>query len=261
MAHPGLVLVSVADDLVGATRKLLDPRLPATAARHRPNCTCGFEWGTTGPSTSQLGAAILADHFEHNPCDLPAAKKIMKCPNDPGFMDAAMVIGPKFATDVLATIPSASEWSVTTSMICEYLSFLSGSAAAKPAPFLGSLEPGYGHDVPHEADPDATSLAIFVQAVRAGNVVPLPAVVAEKLISTFIDCIRDAIRSKRTLAPILGAQVGPVEVQLHLFAQPERVLLERMLGPSRVRAALKTAEESFGTDTLRGVFGEWVSPE
>ncbi len=271
LTAPGLVLVSVCNDVEGARRKLLEPRLPATAARHRPNCACGFDWGIPSPTTVQLGVAILADHFEHHECDLPRAKALLNCPNDPSPLDAARMMAPRFAESVLVPIPAqVRQWTLTTAMIREYLSHLEGASSAAFSPVFDTFEPGEGHRIvqsrqfstePNEPDTMVQELAAFVVAVREGRMAPLPEIIASKILEAFVTSIGDALKKRTQLVPVLGAQVGPVLVQLHLFERDERVLLERMCGPERVRAALKTAEEAYGVDSLRRVFGQWQIAE
>lgn len=263
LAAPGLVVVSVVPNIVGGRRKLLDPRLPATAERHHSMCSCGLDWGARSPGATLLGIAILADHFEHSTCDLPVAKQIMQCPNDPSPMDAATSLGPRLAQDVLAEIPSSFEWSITTAILCQYLSFLTGNSR-KPVAALASIDPGtetMNVATVTQSDPDVTAIAAFIHAAKDGKITPLPTIVAEQIVTTFTDCVRRAVVDKQHLAPIIGAQIGPVVVKLGLFAEGERVQLERMLGPAKVRAMLTTMQDLFGVPALRDVFGEWVSPE
>jgi hypothetical protein len=270
MAAPGLVLVSVADDMPGARRKLLDPRMAGTSGHHG-QCGCMLDWGVSNHGTAQLGVAILADHFEQNACDLPRAQKIIGCKKEPSLKDAAVKLGPQFATDVLAPIPqSVRQWSLTTGQIGEYLAHLEGERDAPPGALFCSLEPGEGrrvvpyaerHDLyvtkQESGDEAVQAVAQFIEAVRQGKLLPLPGLVASKVLAAFVGQIRQALMKGARLAPVLGAQVGPVVVQLHLFEPAERRKLDLMCGESRVRSALKTAEETFGLEALRKVFGDW----
>lgn len=270
MAAPRLVIVSVCNDAKGARRRLLDARLPETAERHQPGCGCGFDWGMASSNTTQLALAILADHFEHNPCDLPRAKDLASCAVVPNATEAAKLLCLDFAARVIAPIPApALCWSMTTMNVREYLDHAAGVRANPPSPLFCSIEPGEGarsaraetilRELRGGDENTHAAMSKFVEAMQGGRLQPLPTMAAEAILSAFVESIGHAVRHGQNLAPYLSAQVGPVQFAFELLTSEGFAKIERVFGASRARAAFITAQETFGIKALRQVFGGWLA--
>lgn len=271
---PGLVLVSVADDIAGARRCILDPRFDVRT--ESPN---GFEWGYPGRGAGQLALAVLCDHFEANPHDIQRAQKLVgNVEKTLSPTEASVVLCQRFAEDVIAGIPApVATWSLTTGQIRDFLAHVEGDRETAPCAVHEDVEPGRGSsigrtelhrkvlnaDIAAGAD-EATRAKLrqeinaFVASVSAGKTAALPEPVSIAILSNFVSQARDAARAERSIAPYVNAEVGRIHLSFNILDPRDRVRMAVVFGKGAVRAAFLSAEELLGVDVLRRVFGAWI---
>ncbi len=270
-AAPGLVLVSVCDDVPDASRRLLDPRFDV-----KSESPGGFEWGYPGNGAAQLSLAIMLDHFEHNPHDIARVHDARTSLGKGTISitkptEAALAIYQDFGARVIATIPgTVSVWSLTTGHVRLFFEHAEGRRQWPPCATHESLSPGSGdrskeglcmptwaHEVSFGDETDR-AVAIFIEKARTGTLTALPKEVGERILTAFIQEIRKAAHAAQRLVPFIGAQIGPIRVVYNLLDADDRQQMMRVFGSAVVQAAIASAEELIGIDVLRQVFGSWI---